>query len=112
GLLLFGRPLIRFFYGGEFLPAFPALLILLVGFLVANTFYWNRTALLALGRADYPTKVNLMAAGLKVVGILLIVPTFGYLGSASLLAGFYLFSVSLNARKSFSLLKDKPVIVT
>ena len=48
-LLLFGRPLIRYLYRPEFLPAFPALLILLAGFLVANSFYWNRTALLALG---------------------------------------------------------------
>jgi O-antigen/teichoic acid export membrane protein len=109
GLVLFGQLIIRYFYGGEFLPAYPALIILLVGFLVANTFYWNRTALLALGRADYPTKVNLLAALLKVIGILLIVPTFGYLGSASLLACFYMFSITLNVRKSLSLLKDKPV---
>jgi O-antigen/teichoic acid export membrane protein len=112
GLLIFGQPLIRFFYGHEFLPAFPALLILLVGFLVANTFYWNRTALLALGRPDYPTKVNLAAAGLKVIGILLIVPTFGYLGSAALLASFYFFSITLNVRKSLSLLKNQQAVVS
>lgn len=107
GLLLFGQPLIGFFYGNEFLPAYPALLILLCGFLVANTFYWNRTVLLALGRPDYPTKVNLAAAGIKVVGILMIVPIFGYLGSAALLASFYFFSISLNVRKSLSLLKTQ-----
>jgi O-antigen/teichoic acid export membrane protein len=112
GLLIFGQPLIRFFYGPEFLPAFPALLILLVGFLVANTFYWNRTALLALGRPDYPTKVNLAAAGLKVIGILLIVPTFGYLGSAALLASFYFFSITLNVRKSLLLLKNQQAVVS
>lgn len=107
GLLIFGQPLIQYVYGIDFIPAFPALLILLVGFLVANTFYWNRTALLALGRPDYPTKVNLAAAGLKIIGILLIVPTFGYLGSATLLASFYFFSITLNVRKGLSLLKNK-----
>jgi len=110
GLLLFGQPLIGFFYGAEFLPAYPALLILLCGFLVANTFYWNRTALLALGRPDYPTKVNLAAAGIKVVGILMIVPIFGYLGSAALLASFYFFSISLNVRKSLLLLKTQQAV--
>jgi O-antigen/teichoic acid export membrane protein len=105
-LLLFGRPLIRYLYRPEFLPAFPALLILLAGFLVANAFYWNRTALLALGHPDYPVKVNLLAAGLKIAGILTLVPLFGYLGSAALLAGFYFLSISLNVRKTYSVLEE------
>jgi O-antigen/teichoic acid export membrane protein len=106
-LLLFGRPLIRYLYRPEFLPAFPALLILLAGFLVANSFYWNRTALLALGHPDYPTKVNLLAAGLKIAGLLLLVPVFGYLGSAALLAGFYFLSISLNVRKTYAVLRER-----
>jgi O-antigen/teichoic acid export membrane protein len=93
-LLGFGRLIIRYIYKPEFLPAYPALLILLAGYLVANTFYWNRTALLAIGRADFPAKVNLVLAFLKVVGILVLVPLFGYLASASLLAGYYLLSVT------------------
>ena len=32
------------YHKAEFLPAYPALLILLAGYLVANTFYWNRAA--------------------------------------------------------------------
>jgi O-antigen/teichoic acid export membrane protein len=104
-LLVFGKPLIRILYTPEFLPAYPALLILMVGLLVANTFYWNRIALLALGLAEYPAKVNLAAAVLKIAGILTIVPLFGYLGSAALLSGFYLFSVTLNVVKTRSELK-------
>lgn len=99
-LLLFGRPIIRYIYQPEYLPAYPALLILLVGFLFANTFYWNRTALLALGLPDYPTKVNLVAALLKIGGALLLIPRFGYLGSAALLAGFYIFSITINVQKT------------
>ncbi len=106
-LVFFGRPLIAFFYTPEYLPSYPALLILMVGLLVANTFYWNRIALLSLGLADYPAKVNLIAALLKVVGILTIVPVFGYLGSAALLSGFYLFSVSFNVRRTVIELKNK-----
>jgi O-antigen/teichoic acid export membrane protein len=106
-LLIFGRPLIAFFYTPEFLPAFPALVILMVGLLVANTFYWNRIGLLSLGLADYPAKVNSIAAALKIIGMLIIVPIYGYLGSAALLSGYYIFSVSLNVRKIFSELKSR-----
>ncbi len=88
-LVLFGRPLIAFFYTPEFLPAYPALLILLAGYLVANIFYWRRSALLALGHAGYPTKLNLVLAALKLIGILIFVPKYGYLACAALLAGFY-----------------------
>jgi O-antigen/teichoic acid export membrane protein len=55
--------------------------------------------------------VNLVAAGFKIAGIFLLVPKFGYIGSAFLLAGFYLFSVSLNVRKTLKVLKDRVVSV-
>ena len=89
-LVAFGRPLIAWLYKPEFLPAYPALLILLVGFLFANTFYWRRLVLLALDRADFPAKLNMVLASLKIIAILLLVPQYGYLASAALLAGFYL----------------------
>jgi len=95
-LLLLGRPVIRFFYKPDFLPAYPALLILLAGFLVANTFYWNRTALLSVGLPDFPTKVNLVLAIMKVIGVLLLVPVYGYLASAALLAGSYILGVTVS----------------
>jgi O-antigen/teichoic acid export membrane protein len=106
-LLIFGRQLIAFLYTPEFLPSYPALLILMVGLLVANTFYWNRISLLSLGLADYPAKINSIAAVLKIIGIFTIVPIYGYLGSAALLSGFYIFSVSLNVRKTFRELTNR-----
>jgi O-antigen/teichoic acid export membrane protein len=102
-LLVFGQPIIQTLYTSEFLPAYPALLILLAGFLIANTFYWNRTALLALGRPDFPTKINLGLAFLKLFGMFLLVPRFGYLASAGLLAGSYILGVSISALKVRSL---------
>lgn len=111
-LAIFGQALIRIFYTAEFLPAFPALMILLIGMIFADTFYWNRIALLALGQPDYPAKVNLVAALLKVIGIALIVPVYGYLGSAALLTGFYLFSITLNVRKTWSILRAQQAQMT
>ena len=89
-LVFLGRPLIAFLYTPEYLPAYPALLILLAGFLFANIFYWRRNALLALGRPDFPAKLNVILAVLKVIGILLFVPRYGYLASAALLSAFYI----------------------
>lgn len=106
-LFLVGRPLISLVYTPEFLPAYPALLILLAGFLVANTFYWNRTALLALGKPDFPTRVNLILAIAKLIGILLLVPRFGYLANAALLAGSYVIGVSVCAWKARSILSAR-----
>jgi O-antigen/teichoic acid export membrane protein len=63
GLTLFGRQLLfnpvtilgKTFsvYSTEFLPAFPVLMVLLVGFGFANILFWSRPLLLALGRADF-----------------------------------------------------------
>jgi O-antigen/teichoic acid export membrane protein len=88
---------IQLAYGKDYLPAFPALLILTFGFLVANSVYWQRVALLAFGLPHFLTLVNLIAAVFKVIGYVLLVPTFGYLGCAALLAGYYIFSSFLNA---------------
>ncbi len=103
-LIALGRPLITWLYGEEFLPAYPALVVLLAGLLIANTFYWNRTALLSLNQPDYPTKVNLFAAVLKIVLTPLLVPIFGYVASAALLSGYYFLSIGLNVRKTYQVL--------
>ena len=110
-LLILGRPLIRLIYGEEFLPAYPALLILLVGYLVANTVFWRRPALLALGRPDFPTKVNVILAVLKILGVILIVPRYGYLAAAALLAGFYILNSLISYWRVITIMnqKEKPV---
>jgi len=103
-LLLFGRWLIALLYTPQYLPAYPATLIILVGLLAANTFYWRRPALLALGQAGFPTRVNLGLALLKVAGILLLVPRYGYLACAALLAAFYLVGTVITVWKVYALL--------
>jgi O-antigen/teichoic acid export membrane protein len=96
GLGLLGKPLIRYLYTEPYLPAYPALMILLVGFLVANTFYWHRPALLAIGRAEFPAQVNFVLAILKIGGIFWLVPRFGYLANAALLSASYLLGISVS----------------
>ncbi|HSQ25823.1 MAG TPA: oligosaccharide flippase family protein [Anaerolineales bacterium] len=88
-LTALGRPLISLIYTKEFLPAYPALIILLLGYLVADTFYWRRIALLSFGRPDFPVKLNFILSLLKISAAVILIPRYGYLASAGLLAAFY-----------------------
>jgi len=90
GLALLGKWLISFLWGEAFQPAYTNLMILLIGVMAVNLFFWNRNVLLPLGMPEYPTKVHLVAAILKVAGILLLVPAWGANGMAALLSAFYL----------------------
>jgi O-antigen/teichoic acid export membrane protein len=103
GLLLFGQRVLFFpwtvlgrtfsLYKSEFLPAYPILLVLLVGFGVTNILYWNRSLLLAMGHPDYPLKVVFFAMLIKVALTFLLVPRFGYLMEAGLLSAYFTFTV-------------------
>jgi len=63
--------------------------------------------LLALGRADFPAKLNSILATLKVIGILIFVPIYGYIASAALLAGFYWSGSIISVWKIRSLIRDR-----
>ncbi len=105
GLLLFGQRVLFFpwtilgrtfsIYHHEFLPAFPILLVLLVGFGITNVLYWNRSLLLAMGYPDYPLKVVFFAMIAKIILAFLLVPHLGYLMEAGLLSAYFLSTVGL-----------------
>jgi O-antigen/teichoic acid export membrane protein len=82
-------PLIRYVYGREFVPAVPALFILLAGMGFANLFFWARSALLALHRPEYQMRVAFGLVVVKLVGVVLLVPLTGYVGSAALATAIY-----------------------
>ena len=109
-LVFLGKPLIYYIYTPQYLPAYPALMILMVGFLFSNAFYWRRNALLALGRPDFPTKLNVILAILKVIGILILVPTYGYLASAALLSAFYILGSVVSAIKVRGLIREAEAV--
>ena len=95
-------------WGAEFLPqSYQALLILLLGVTFVNIFYWNRTTLLPLGLPEFPTKVTLVAAILKVLAILILVPRFGALGMAATLSGFFLFTGIVLVWKTVRVLRER-----
>ena len=93
---LFGYWLVPLMYGAEFRPAYPALLLLLVGYGFANILHWNRPLLLALGKPAYPIKIAAITGSLKTLLTFLLVPLYGYLAEAALLSGYLLSSIGLN----------------
>jgi O-antigen/teichoic acid export membrane protein len=89
--------LIPLAYGPEFAPSNGIALILLVGFGLANTLYWNRPLLLTLDRPVYPLVVATIAMVVKVGLSLWLVPRFGIMMQAGLLSAFLVVTVGLNA---------------
>ena len=87
---------IQRFYGDEFLPAAPALWLLLPGLALANILFWTRPALLALGRPDVALRIGLLHAGLKILLAIALVPLWGYLALAGTLSGLYFIGLGLS----------------
>ena len=57
GLVVLGWWIIPFVWGSSMSPAYPCLVILLIGYAFANVMNWNRPLLLALGHPAYPLMV-------------------------------------------------------
>jgi O-antigen/teichoic acid export membrane protein len=116
GLILFGRQLLfngitvfgRTFsiYNTEFLPAFPILLVLLIGFGFANTFFWNRPLLLAFNNADYALWVAFLGMLTKVCLAIVLLPGAGYLTEAWLLSGYFIITVGAMLWRGFVRLRS------
>ncbi len=96
---LLGRWLIPLVFGSDALPVYPVVLILLVGYGIANIFNWNRPLLLALGKPAYPLLVALAVGAVEVLLILWLVPEsqLGYLVIAAILSGYLATSVGITA---------------
>ena len=89
---LFGNFLLLF-YGVEYLPALPAVLVLIVGLGFSNVFFWNRPLLLSLGLPEVPFRMSLLFGAAKIGLAFLLVPRFGFVMEAALLTLFSIFSV-------------------
>lgn len=105
GLLLFGRQVLfsnwqifgrsLHIFRPEFAPAYPVLLLVLVGYSTANILFWNRPLLLAQGLADYALKVSFWSMLAKVGLALLILPHSNYLAEAIILSAYLTVSVGI-----------------
>jgi len=107
GLVALGWWFIPFVYGEKFAPAYGCVLILLVGYGVANIFNWNRPLLLALGHPTYPLMVAAVTGAVEVLLIFLFVPGRTYLVGAAIFSAYLFVSILWNVFRGISILKHK-----
>ena len=116
GIAALGLWLLPVIYGSEAIPAYPAILLLLVGYGFANIFNWNRPLLLALDKPAFPVLVS-FACGVVALGFTFwLVPQHGYLMQAGLLSAYFVFSISIIVWRGLSEIRrlarqDQPAAV-
>jgi len=106
GLIIIGRPLLFQSWTllgmtvdllSDYAPAYPLVLILLVGYGAANILFWNRPLMLAQGMAGYPFQVSFWAMLVKLVLTIILLPHVDVWVAAVLLSGYLLVTVLLIA---------------
>jgi O-antigen/teichoic acid export membrane protein len=110
GLAAVGWWLVPFLYGSDMAPAYPAFLVLLIGYGVANIANWNRPLLLALGRPNYPLLVAAVVGAVEIALIFLLVPRGGYLVGAAIVSGYFLVSITWIVARGLSILKREEAV--
>jgi len=106
-IVLLGWWLIPFLYGEEYAPAYPAAVLLLAGYGVANIFSWNRPLLLALGKPTFPLVVAASVGAVELALIFQWVPIYGYLAAAAILSAYLFISVGTNIWKGLAEIKKR-----
>jgi O-antigen/teichoic acid export membrane protein len=95
GLAALGWWIIPLLYGADSAPAYPAALILLLGFGFANILHWNRPLLLAFGKPSFPLIASAVVGAAQLALVFLLVPRFGYLGMSWLMTGYFIISIGV-----------------
>lgn len=97
GFVLLGQWLIILYSNETFLPAYPALIALVVGLAFNYTLFWNRPLLLSLGLPEFPIKVTLIVGLIKIALAFWFVPRYGIVAAGALLSFYYVASVGIMA---------------
>ena len=106
GFVLFGQWMIRIYSNETFLPAYPAMIALVVGLAFNYTLFWNRPLLLSLGLPEYPIKVTLVVGIIKIALAFLLVPRFGIVAAGALLSFYYVASVGVMAWRGIKKIRE------
>ena len=105
GLVALGWWFIPLLYGADAAPAYPCLVILLIGYGLANAMNWNRPLLLALGHPNYPLMVAAITGAIEVICIFLFVPRGGYLVATAIFSGYLAVSMGWNVLRGLSIIR-------
>ena len=93
GLIALGWWLIPLVFGRQYAPSYPAAVILMIGYGIANIFNWNRPLLLALGQPRYPLFVSAFAGAIELVLFFWLVPQTNYLVASAIFSAYLAISI-------------------
>ena len=105
GLLALGWWIIPLLYGTEMAPAYPGVVILLIGYGFANIMNWNRPLLLALGHPNFPLMVAAVTGAIEVALFFLLLPGRDYRVGAAIFSAYLAVSVSWNVTRGLAILR-------
>lgn len=106
-LVLFGWWLIPTIYGVAARPAYPALIILLIGYGFGSILQWNRTLLLALGKPGYSLIVSTLVGVAELALIFWLSPRYGYLMMTAIFSGYIVAATSIIAWRGLKEISDQ-----
>ena len=109
-LVALGWWIIPLLYGSDMAPAYPALVILLIGYAFANIMNWNRPLLLALGQPGYPLMVAAMTGVIEILLIFLLLPRGNYLVGAGIFSAYLAVSISWNVLRGLTIIRRAEAI--
>jgi O-antigen/teichoic acid export membrane protein len=104
-LIALGWWLIPLVFGVDYLPAYPAIVILLLGYACANIFNWNRPLLLALGKPRYPLLVAGVVGAIELLLFFSLVPYGNYLTASAIFSGYLAISILWMVWRGLTLIK-------
>ena len=107
GLVALGWWIIPLVWGSSMSPAYPCVLILLIGYAFANVMNWNRPLLLALGHPAYPLMVAAVTGAIEVLLLFTLLPNGTYLIGAAVFSGYLAVSILWNVWRGLSILKQQ-----
>lgn len=110
GLIALGWWLIPLLFGADYLPAYPAIVILLLGYACANIFNWNRPLLLALGKPRYPLLVAGVVGVVELVLFFSLVPYGNYLTASAIFSAYLAISILWMVWRGLTLLKREEAL--
>ena len=99
GVLVFGQWLLSILSEGAYLPSFPLVIILILGYGTANVLFWNRPLLLAFGKPRFPLLVTFFVGAGNIILMILLVPVYGVNAMAWLMSAYFILSVGIIAAR-------------
>ena len=95
-IIVFAGPIVRLVFGAEYSPATNTLRILALAVLIARYTYWINPALLAMGKPGIRTTFYLVTTLVYLALMLLLVPSYSYMGAALAFLGFAVIKSALS----------------